>query len=363
MHRRVCAFFAAALALFSIFPCQAEAVDTSAAAAILMDADSGRVLYEQNADSRMLIASTTKILTALVAIREGDLSDIVTIKREAVLTEGSSMYLKEGEKLTLETLLYGLMLCSGNDAAVAIADHVGGSQAGFAKLMNETARELGMENSSFANPNGLDAEDHYSTARDMARLACAAVENETLLRIVSTRSVTIGGRTMTNHNKLLQYLDGCLGLKTGYTRAAGRTLVSCAERNGQRLVAVTLQDGNDWADHQALYEYGFAAYPAHRAAVLGKPLYRAPVKNGIRATVPLVAAEGFSWPLAEGERLEMSVELDAPLTAPLTAGRSVGNAIFTLNGREVGRVALLCGESVPPMLDSAMQTLKLGLPQ
>ena len=363
MHRRVCAFFAAALALFSIFPCQAEAVDTSAAAAILMDADSGRVLYEQNADSRMLIASTTKILTALVAIREGDLSDIVTVKREAVLTEGSSMYLKEGEKLTLETLLYGLMLCSGNDAAVAIADHVGGSQAGFAKLMNETARELGMENSSFANPNGLDAEDHYSTARDMARLACAAVENETLLRIVSTRSVTIGGRTMTNHNKLLQYLDGCLGLKTGYTRAAGRTLVSCAERNGQRLVAVTLQDGNDWADHQALYEYGFAAYPAHRAAVLGKPLYRAPVKNGIRATVPLVAAEGFSWPLAEGEHLEMSVELDAPLTAPLTAGRSVGNAIFTLNGREVGRVALLCGESVPPMLDSAMQTLKLGLPQ
>ena len=330
MHRRVCAFFAAALALFSIFPCQAEAVDTSAAAAILMDADSGRVLYEQNADSRMLIASTTKILTALVAIREGDLSDIVTVKREAVLTEGSSMYLKEGEKLTLETLLYGLMLCSGNDAAVAIADHVGGSQAGFAKLMNETARELGMENSSFANPNGLDAEDHYSTARDMARLACAAVENETLLRIVSTRSVTIGGRTMTNHNKLLQYLDGCLGLKTGYTRAAGRTLVSCAERNGQRLVAVTLQDGNDWADHQALYEYGFAAYP---------------------------------WPLAEGEHLEMSVELDAPLTAPLTAGRSVGNAIFTLNGREVGRVALLCGESVPPMLDSAMQTLKLGLPQ
>ena len=363
MHRRVCAFFAVALLLFSIFPFQVEAVDTSAAAAILVDADSGRVLYEQNADARMLIASTTKILTALVAIREGDLSDIVTIKREAVLTEGSSMYLKEGEKLTLETLLYGLMLCSGNDAAVAIADHVGGSQAGFVKLMNEAARELGMENSSFANPNGLDAENHYSTARDMAALACAAVKNETLLRIASTRSVTIGGRTMTNHNKLLQYLDGCLGLKTGYTRAAGRTLVSCAERNGQRLVAVTLQDGNDWADHQALYEYGFAAYPAHRAAVLGKPLYRAPVKNGIRATVPLVAAEGFSWPLAEGERLEMSVELDAPLTAPLTAGCSVGNAVFTLNGREVGRVALLCGESAPPMLDSAMRTLKLGLPQ
>ena len=133
-----------------------------------------------------------------------------------------------------------------------------GSQEDFAKLMNATAREIGMEHSSFANPNGLDHEDHYSTARDMARLACAAVENETLVRMASTRSVTIGGRTMTNHNKLLNQIEGCIGLKTGYTMAAGRTLVSCVERNGQRLVAVTLQDGNDWADHAALYDWGFA---------------------------------------------------------------------------------------------------------
>lgn len=361
MRRRILAFFFAAWSLFSIFPCQAKAVGTSAASAILVDADSGRVLYEQNADARMLIASTTKILTALVAIREGNLSDVVTVKRDATLTEGSSMYLKEGERLTLEALLYGLMLCSGNDAAVAIADHVGGSQKGFVKLMNETARELGMEDSSFANPNGLDAEDHYSTARDMAKLACAAVKNGTLLRIVSTQSVTIGGHTMTNHNKLLQYVDGCLGLKTGYTRAAGRTLVSCCERNGQRLVAVTLQDGNDWADHEALYDYGFSAYPAHRAAALGKTLYRASVKDGLRDTVPLVAAESFSWPLAEGESLKMTVELDEPLTAPVTAGRGAGEAVFTLDGREVGRVELLCGESVPPRLDSAMATLKHGL--
>ncbi|MBP3509926.1 D-alanyl-D-alanine carboxypeptidase family protein [Oscillibacter sp.] len=361
MHRRIPVFFLVIWLLFSIYPCQAMAVGTSAAAAILVDADSGRVLYEQNADARMLIASTTKIMTALVAIQEGDLSDVVTVKREATLTEGSSMYLKEGEQLTLETLLYGLMLCSGNDAAVAIADHVGGSQKGFLKLMNETAKELGMESSSFANPNGLDAEDHYSTARDMAKLACAAVRNETLLRIVSTQSVTIGGRTMTNHNKLLRYVDGCLGLKTGYTRAAGRTLVSCAERNGQRLVAVTLQDGNDWADHEALYDYGFSTYPAHRAAMLGKMLYQASVKDGLRASVPLVAAESFSWPLAEGEALDMTVELDTPLTAPITAGRRAGEAVFTLNGREVGRIELLCGEAVPPKLDSAMAVLKQGL--
>ena len=362
MPKRICRCLALLFILFSILPCQTGAVSISATSAILMDADSGRVLYEQNADARMLIASTTKIMTALVAIREGNLADVVTVKREATLTEGSSMYLKEGEQLTLETLLYGLMLCSGNDAAVAIADHVGGGQAGFVKLMNETARELGMNGSSFANPNGLDDENHYSTARDMAVLARAAMENETLVRIVSTRSITVGGRTMTNHNKLLAYMDGCIGLKTGYTRAAGRTLVSCAERNGQRLVAVTLQDGNDWADHQGLYEYGFSAYPSKRAAVLGGILDSGPVQGGLCATVPLVAAESFFWPLAEGERLETRIELDSPLTAPVTAGTKAGQAVFTLNGKEVGRVDLLCGASVPPKLESALGTLKLGLP-
>ena len=361
MYRRLCCCLAAVLLLLGLFPSQARAVGTSAASAILVDADSGRVLYEQNADAKMLIASTTKILTALVAIREGDLSQVVTVKREATLTEGSSMYLKEGEQLTLEALLYGLLLCSGNDAAVAIADAVGGSQAGFVKLMNETARELGMEHSSFANPNGLDDEDHYSTARDMAKLACAAVNNETLMRIASTRTVTIGGRTMTNHNKLLSYMDGCIGLKTGYTKAAGRTLVSCAERNGQRLVAVTLQDGNDWADHQALYEYGFAAYPARRAAVLGQEIGRAPVQGGQCDTVSLVAAASFSWPVAAGERLETRIDLDEPLAAPVKAGTQVGEAVFLLDGAEVGRVDLLCGETAWPKLESAWKMLKLAL--
>ena len=222
MTRRFLCCTLAVLCLYSIFPCRILAVETSAASAILMDADSGRVLYEHNADRKMLIASTTKILTALVAIEEGDLHDTVKVSREAAYTEGSAMYLTEGEPLTLETLLYGVLLCSGNDAAVAVAQHVGGSVKGFVALMNEKAQELGMEHSSFANPNGLDDKQHYSTARDMAKLARAALENETLMRIASTRSVTIGGRTMTNHNKLLHYVDGCLGLKTGYTKAAGR---------------------------------------------------------------------------------------------------------------------------------------------
>jgi D-alanyl-D-alanine carboxypeptidase (penicillin-binding protein 5/6) len=363
LPKRILCCFVVLTALYGILPCHACAIETSAASAILVDVNSGRVLYEQNADAKMLIASTTKIMTALVAIREGNLGDVVTVSREATLTEGSSMYLKEGEQLTLEALLYGLMLSSGNDAAVAIAGHVGGSQAEFVTLMNETARDLGMERSSFANPNGLDHEQHYSTARDMACLACEAIQNETLMRIASTRTVTIGGRTMTNHNKLLAYMDGCIGLKTGYTRAAGRTLVSCAERNGQRLVAVTLQDGNDWADHQALYEYGFSTYPAQRAAVLGHEAGAAAVHGGMTGTVPLVAAAGFSWPVAAGETLESRIELTAPLSAPVLAGTVVGQAVFTLDGKEVGRVDLLCGKTVLPRLESAMDTLKTGLPE
>ncbi|WP_300416606.1 D-alanyl-D-alanine carboxypeptidase family protein [uncultured Oscillibacter sp.] len=343
--------WALVLVLACLLAGRAEAVEVSASAAILMDMDSGRVLYERNAGTRMLIASTTKIMTALVAIRDGSLGDTVKVSREAAYTEGSSMYLKEGEKLTLETLLYGLLLCSGNDAAVAVAEHVGGSVEGFVERMNDTALELGMEDTSFANPNGLDDEAHYSTARDMALLARAAMENETLVRIASTRTVTIGGRTMTNHNKLLSCVDGCLGLKTGYTRAAGRTLVSCAERRGQRLIAVTLQDGNDWADHQSLFDYGFAAYPAKRMAQLGHELAE---KDG----VPLVAADSFAWPLAQGEALETSLELDRELTAPLRMGTRVGEAVFSLNGKEVGRVALLCGETLAPRVESAMSVLR-----
>ena len=245
----------------------AWAADTSATAAILMDGDTGEVLYEKNPDRQMLIASTTKLMTALVVLERGGLGDMVTVTRHH-MAEGSSMYLKPGDRVTVEEylkpgdrvtveeLLYGLLLCSGNDAALALADHCGGLER-FVAEMNRKAAELGMTGTSFANPNGLDQEGHYSTARDMARLAACAVKNETLVRLCSTRSVTVGGRTMTNHNRLLRSIDGCIGLKTGYTRAAGRTLVSCVRRNGRTLVAVTLQDGNDWADHATLYEFGF----------------------------------------------------------------------------------------------------------
>ena len=242
--------------LLCIIPAVAEAVEVSATAAVLLDADTGQVLYEKNGDQRMLIASTTKIMTALVVLEQASLDDTITVT-QAHMAEGSSMYLKPGETVRVEELLYGLLLCSGNDAALALTECAGGA-APFVALMNEKAAALGMTDTSFANPNGLDDENHYSTARDMAVLAAYAAQDPTFRRICSTRTATVGGRTMTNHNKLLSQVEGCIGMKTGYTRAAGRTLVSCAEREGRRLVAVTLCDGNDWADHKALYEMGFA---------------------------------------------------------------------------------------------------------
>ena len=246
------------LLMVSSVPYRAYGIEVSATAAVLMDADSGEVLFEKNAQRQMLIASTTKIMTALVVLDRGGLHQAVTVK-QSHMVEGSSMYLKPGERVTVEELLYGLLLCSGNDAALVLADYCGGLET-FVAQMNEKAKKIGMQHTSFANPNGLDDEAHYSTAYDMARLAAYAARNAEFVRICATKSVTINGRIMNNHNRLLREVEGCIGMKTGFTKAAGRTLVSCTQRDGHRLVAVTLQDGNDWADHKALYEYGFTQF-------------------------------------------------------------------------------------------------------
>ena len=275
MLRRWSCFLLVFAMLLTLLPCRAEAIQLSATAAILMDADSGEILYEKDAGRRMRIASTTKIMTALVALDRARLTDTITVTA-AHMVEGSSMYLKPGEQVTVEELLYGLLLCSGNDAALVLADYCGGLTK-FVTLMNEKAESLGMVNSSFANPNGLDDEAHYSTAHDMAILASYAARNATFLRLCSTKSVTINGRTMSNHNRLLREVEGCIGMKTGFTKAAGRTLVSCARRDGRCLVAVTLQDGNDWADHAALYDYGFTQF----AALTGETAWFA-VPGGVR---------------------------------------------------------------------------------
>ena len=257
------------LAAVLFFPVSVQAL--SAEKAILVDAATGRVLYEKNADERSLIASTTKIMTALVVCEQCNVLDRMRIPREAVGIEGSSMYLQEGEVLTLQELLYGLMLHSGNDAALTLAISVSGSEAAFVRQMNRRACALNLTQTHFANPHGLDSGENYSTALDLVRLAQAALQNEQFRAVVSTKTITCAGRTLTNHNKLLWRYDGCIGVKTGYTRHAGRILVSAAERGGRMLIAVTISDPDDWRDHVSLLDYGFAVlgsdtpvYPQNR---------------------------------------------------------------------------------------------------
>jgi serine-type D-Ala-D-Ala carboxypeptidase (penicillin-binding protein 5/6) len=240
----------------------------SAYAAILMDANSGKVWYQKRANKELLIASITKIMTAILAIKKkkGKLTDLVTIGRNAVGVEGSSVYLKLGQKIPLRSLLYGLMFRSGNDAAVAIAEYIAGSVPKFANMMNRKAKALGMTHSHFMNPMGLNQPGHYSSARDMARLTAYAMRDGDFRKIVSTKVITVpwpgekGGRTFRNENKLLTLYPYANGVKTGYTKKAGRTLVSAARRDGVQLIAVTLNDPNDWNDAINMFKYGFKQY-------------------------------------------------------------------------------------------------------
>lgn len=343
--RRVTIWILVASCLSSMIPCQAATPVLSASAYVLMDADSGRVLLAQNETAEKPIASTTKIMTALVALERSRLTDTVTVKR-GHLKEGSSMHLVEGEQLTMEALLYGLMLPSGNDAAECIADWCGKGRERFVERMNEKASELGMTHSSFANPSGLDAEGHYSCALDMARLMAYAMQDPTFAQIVSARSAMVGTRSMGNHNKLLGAFEGCIGGKTGYTNAAGRTLVTCAERDGLRLVAVTLHDGGDWDDHEALYAYGFSTYRGERLVERGGEYALAAVRGGAVTYVRLCAAESLYYPLAEDEAPTLRVEAPGVVSAPVKAGQKCGRIVVSLNGAEIGSVDLLAADGV-----------------
>ena len=331
------------LAAVLLFPIQAEAV--SAEKAILVDGATGRVIYEKNADEQSLIASTTKIMTALVVCEQCNVLDRMKIPKEAVGIEGSSMYLQEGEVLTIQELLYGLMLSSGNDAAVALAIYCGGTVEGFAEMMNDKARVLGLTGTHFENPNGLDCPGHYSTARDLAVLAAYAMENPIFAKTVSTKSVTVGNRCLTNHNKLLWQVDGADGVKTGFTRAAGRILVSSAVRDGRRLICVTINDPNDWADHAALLEDGFSRYSVRRLVSAGDLAGQVEVAGGT-GTVELLAAEDFDYALAEGETVALSLPGTGFVYAPVAQGADAGFAHVMVDGKAVGKIPLVYGRTV-----------------
>ena len=318
----------------------------SARQAILLDAQTGRVLYEKNADRRGLIASTTKIMTALLICEQCNVLDRVRIPEEAVGIEGSSMYLRSGEVLTVQELLYGLMLRSGNDAAVALAIYCGGTVEEFVSRMNDKAHALGLTNTHFENPNGLDSENHYSTPRDLAILAAYAMENPIFAQTVSTRSVRAGERVLQNHNKLLWQVDGADGVKTGYTKAAGRILVSSATRDGRRLIAVTMDDSNDWQDHKQLLEEGFSRYYSTRFVTKGDVLGSLPVIGGECDRVELIAGADFCYSLADGESLTLSLGPRGFVYAPVCAGEETGEAYVLLGEKVVGKIPLYYGAPV-----------------
>lgn len=332
------------MAAISFFPVEAQAV--SAEHAIVMDAATGRILFERKADEKSLIASTTKIMTALVICEQCNVLDRMRIPREAVGIEGSSLYLREGEVLTIQELLYGLMLQSGNDAAVALAIYCGGTVEGFAQLMNDKARSLGLDNTHFENPHGLDSPGHYSTARDLAVLAAYAMQNPIFAKTVSTKSVKVGDRYLTNHNKLLWRLEGADGVKTGYTKAAGRILVSSAVRQGRRLICVTINAPDDWNDHKALLEDGFSGYSIQTLVQAGQVLGSVEILGGDGKKVNLIACEDFSYAVAPDERI--SVELPAPgfVYAPVAKGQEAGFAHICIDGKAVGKVSIAYSQTV-----------------
>ncbi len=332
------------LAAAVFLPIGARAV--SAKRAYVLDALSGRVLYEKNADERSLIASTTKIMTALIVCEQCNVLDRMRIPKEAVGIEGSSMYLQEGEVLTLQELLYGLMLQSGNDAAVALAIYCGGTVEGFAQLMNDKARNLGLKNTHFENPNGLDSPGHYSTARDLAVLSAYAMENPIFRQTVSTKSLKVGDRYLTNHNKLLWRVEGADGIKTGYTRAAGRILVSSATRNDRRILAVTIDAPDDWNDHASLLEAGFSRYCVQRIVTKGQQVGTLEVVGGEARKVQVLAAEDFDYALAPEEHPQLVLPGPGFVYAPAVEGADAGVVYAVIEGKAIGKIPVVFGNTI-----------------
>lgn len=340
--------------VFTFFPAKAKAsLPVSAHSAILMDQDSGRVMYEENAHEKSRIASITKIMTAILAIESGKLESTVTISSNAVGTEGSSLYLKKGEKITLENLVYGLMLRSGNDAAVAIAEEVGGSLDGFVWMMNQKAEEIGMTDSHFSNPHGLDStENHYSTAYDMALLTRYAMENETYRVISGTKKHRASNSeedwdyVWKNKNRLLTGLyEYTTGGKTGFTKLAKRTLVSTATKDDLNLIAVTLNGPDDWNDHIYMYEHAFSDFKPIELLQAG------PIKDvGIKQYKgKIYVKRAFTYPLLDEE--EKNVEVKFKLIKPKKEWKDerntpeiVGKAEIFYDNERVGSRSIFYGE-------------------
>ncbi len=354
--------FVFCLLLYVLLAAQAAAQNappqlTKVRAAILMDAKTGQVLYNKNMDTRSAPASTTKILTAIIAIESGHLDDEVKVSARAAATPGSSMHLYAGQIISLRELVTGLMLRSGNDAAVAIAEHLAGSVDEFVNLMNHKAQLLGALHSSFRNPNGLSAAGHYSTAFDLAWIARYALTNPVFAEIVNTKETTIDwqdrsgreqDRNLRNTNKLLWMLEDADGVKTGTTDEAGPCLVSSATRGNQKLIAVVLHDHSRWYNSMQLLKYGFDSYDLYDYADESTILSSVPVENGMIDMVDAVISAQASIVVKAEDYSSVTVEVDIPekIKAPVYQGQKVGEIIFFVRDKAVKAVDVVAAKDI-----------------
>ena len=321
------------------------APETSAQAMVLIHPASGTILAEKNASDPHLIASTTKLMTALVAAQTLPMDKSVEIRSEWTLVEGSSMYLRPGESYSVRELLEGLLLASGNDAALALAETVSGDVESFVARMNEEAQKMELRNTHFENPHGLDGERHYSCAADLARIMAEALKIEPLRQIMGESRCTIHGAIYENHNKLLRSCQGVFAGKTGYTMAAGRCLASACERDGMELICVTLSDPDDWRDHAALYDWAFANYKDYSVRA-GESVADLPTISGRTEMAALTVAKDVSVCAPKDASLYTKSEIPPFAFAPLRSGESVGTLTVYVNDRAAVTVPLVWAENV-----------------
>ncbi|MBR5144618.1 MAG: D-alanyl-D-alanine carboxypeptidase [Clostridia bacterium] len=339
------------LTIYAFGEHRSSTFSVSAKSAVLYQPETDSFIYSKNANQRLPMASTTKIMTALVALENSDLCDIVEIDDSATNIEGSSAYLKKGDVLTMEELLYALLLQSANDAACAIACHVSGDIESFSILMNEKATNLGLTDTHFDNPHGLDSEEHYSTARDLALIAAEALKNNIFKTIVSTyqKSFTTEqrSRTYVNHNKLLRIYDGCIGIKTGYTKKSGRCLVGAAEKDGLTFISVTLDAPSDWNDHAALLNYGYEKLECVTLTEAFDHIYEIAVIDGVKSSLKVANINGASIITERGDyTIDKQTKLVRYAIAPINRGDILGEIIYTVDSEKIARVPLVATESI-----------------
>jgi D-alanyl-D-alanine carboxypeptidase (penicillin-binding protein 5/6) len=327
--------------------------ELNATAAILINGRTGEVLWGKEIDRRMHPASTTKIMTAILLLENASLDEIATVSSQAACTSGSSLYLTEGQSISITDLLFAIMIHSANDAAVVAAEHVAGSIPAFAAMMNQKALQAGARYSQFVNPHGLTESGHLTTAYDLAMIARYAMKNPLFRQIVATESYPISwsegeGRLLLNKNSLLGRYEGILGIKSGYTVEAQRTFVAAAERNGMELIAVVLQSKGSgvWEDAEVLLDYGFDHFAVVEAVKKGEVLATSPVRYGGDAF--LEAAEDFSFTRLKGPvDVKLDVRVNEKLKAPILQGQSLGEVLVLCDGIPVGSTDLVAVQAVP----------------